>query len=108
MGSLADCRNMKIVLAVLFLAAVYRSEAARKCVVGKDGSAEEKACTDAQETTCSGPIFNNYSGFTAGEWKCGACAGTTDGCNKAPVTDATFKCHDYTYKTDKFVANAAS
>merc|ERR1712098_551255 len=111
--------GMMKVLAVLFVVAVYSSEAAIKCYQGKQGAEKLADCAGdkAEATKCSGPKFTEYTGLAADvEYACGSCTAETEGktCvstdaekNKVETGEA-FKCKNWEYKTDKDtkVANA--
>merc|ERR1712098_155676 len=110
--------GMMKVLAVLFVVAVYSSEAAIKCYQGKQGAEKLADCAGdkAGETKCSGPKFTEYTGLAADvEYACGSCTAETEGktCtstdaekNKVETADA-FKCKSWEYKTDKWVVATA-
>ncbi|XP_063675498.1 uncharacterized protein LOC134812186 [Bolinopsis microptera] len=108
--------------ALLLLVAVYRSEAAIKCVQGTDGTAAGTDCAGESEAAsdCSQPKFVEYTGMSAVvEYKCGACAanteatcesctGAAEACNTVKETADDFKCKNYAYSATDKKFNAAA
>jgi len=101
---------------VLLLAVSSTLAQNNKCIVGDDGTADGTTC---DQTVCSQPMFTEYTGYATGvTYKCGACAGETQGstckqcdatttaCNTPAETGESFKCYTWSWSTDKFVKSA--